>query len=586
MARGTFPINSNNPYISGYVDWVETNPDTVGNTSYVTMTAYLRRTNVYSGTPTQAGYVSAWFIIDNNYSGEMKLGSVTIPNNGSYVQVGSWGHTVTHNPDGSKQVAVGYALSNTAGITGLKVPDMSTTLTLDTIPRASQPSLITYPNNTEYVGDMGRTITIHMNSKNVDFRHYIYCVFGDTRFDVAYSVKDSVDWTIPLDLANQVPNALDGWGTINVETYHGTTLIGTGSCWFCAAVPANIVPSIEDVSWAKTSSEPSSWPITQGVSKGIMSITGASGAYGSTIVSYSLTFAGLSSNSSSLEINNVASSGVLKAIAKVVDSRGRPFTKEVDFTVAAYSKPQLSVSVYRSDGSGVEDDSGEYMYVKASVTITAVGDNSLQSLVLQYKKHTDFSYTSIPLVNGTAQIISAPSDYTWDWVVTASDKVYPVSDNSAISTGKVVLDILADGSGIGLGKVAEIPNMVDINDTWTLGFGTVPTSCLISSGTSGMWTYEKYSDGKAICYGSKQYDGLTTPQQWGSGFFADLLDFDAFPSGCFSETPRAFLSIYGNGLRSVQISGLGKDHIHIRVTDMGNEANTATISVYAIGRWK
>lgn len=585
---GTFNISTNNSNISGYVEYVESDVSISNNTSKVTMTAYLRRTNTYSGTPTNAGSVSARFTIDGSSSGWLSLGSVTVPNNKSYVKVGTWSKVVSHNSDGSKSVTLKYELTNTYGITGLQVSSSTPTITLTTIARASQPSCITWPDNTENVGDMGTTITIHMNKKG-SFTHTVRYIWYNKKANIKTGVTDSCSWTIPLGFANDVPNSTSGWGTIYVDTYSGSTLIGTKSCKFVTTVPSNIVPAIGDISWTKTSGEPDSWPITQGVSKGTMSMVNVTGAYGSTIKTYSLTFAGLSSNSSSLTVNNIASSGILEATATVIDSRNRSATRKVSFSVSAYTKPTLTATVYRCDATGNEDDSGEYMYVNASVTITEVGDNAIQSIVLQYKKHSDSLYTSVALSNNTLVIIDASSDYTWDWIITASDKIYPVSDNNSIATGEVVLDILANGKGIAFGKVAEEEGVIDT--PWNMKLlGQPVADFIVEQGTSGIWTYRKWNSGIAECWGTTSEITITGCETWGSIYIADgVITEQTYPFN-FIEIPKCTITpkivsynfwIYPFSKGTV--SATGKYSI-ARGSNASNFAIQADL--YVIGKWK
>lgn len=59
---------------------------------------------------------------------------------------------------------------------------------LPTIPRASQPSITSYPNNTPDF-NLGETITIHMNSVNGAFRHNVYFMYADKTYEIARDVQ-------------------------------------------------------------------------------------------------------------------------------------------------------------------------------------------------------------------------------------------------------------------------------------------------------------------------------------------------------------------------------------------------------------
>lgn len=394
-------------------------------------------------------------------NGSTYSGNIMKYDGSSTVTVASGTLSIAHNTDGNKSISYSFSISslNYSYLPGSASASGSMDLTF--IARKSVPTVSV--SSIEF----GKSITINTNRKSSNFTHRLYYKYNSVSWieiTSSASVGASYTWTAPLTLMNQIPNASSLYITICCSTYYDSNWIGEDYAYFTATVPttSDCYPTIGGISWTKTSSEPSTWPITQNVSKGTMTMTGVSGAYGSTIKSYSLTFAGLSSTSASLTVSNIASSGTLKAVATVTDSRSRSFTKEVSFNVTAYSKPVLTTKVYRSDASGTEDASGDYMYVKASVTITSVGNNSLQSLVLQYKKHTDSVYTSVTLTSDIAQIVAVSSDYTWDWIITATDRIYPVSDSNFISTADVVLDILANGKGIAMGKVSEQGDLLDV----------------------------------------------------------------------------------------------------------------------------
>lgn len=522
-------------------------------------------------------------------NGTTYTGNIMKYDGSSTVTVRSGTMTVAHNSDGNKSISFSFSVSslNYSYLPGSA--SNSGTMALTFIARKSAPSVNVSSLN------FGSAVTISTNRKSTSFTHRLYYKYGSVSWieiTSSASVTDSYSWTVPLTLMNQIPKATSLAITICCSTYSGSNWIGEDYAYITANVPSTIVPTIGGISWTKTSTEPSTWPMTQGVSKGTMAMTGVSGAYGSTISTYSLTFAGLSSTTSSLTVGHIASSGTLKAVAKVTDSRGRSATKEVSFTVTAYSKPQLTVSVYRSDSAGAEDDYGEYMYVKASVTVTAVGNNALQSLVLQYKKHADSTYTSVTLTNGTAKIIAASSDYTWDWIITATDRVNPASENNSISTGEVVLDILADGTGIGLGKVAEIPNMVDVAEDWDLGFGTVPVGDhIIAQGTNGAWTYRKWASGISECWRTTVSTTLSFAGTTGLGCWYGTTQpiFDFPTEAGFTTAPTVTQTCNSGGAIIVSsITAVTATQVKLTYGRFygGNDNYAVTFHIHAYGRWK
>lgn len=531
------------------------------------------------------------------YSNAIKMSAVSIAGiqvygGGTYSNYSKGNHTIasgtlniSHNSDGSKSFTIsaftGWLYSSYNYSASAKSFDLTT------IPRISKPTV------SVSTLDFGNSVTIYTNRKSTSFVHKLWYKYGSSgwiEITPTASVTDSYAWTVPKSLMNQIPNSSSLDITIGCDTYYNGSIIGEDYAYIKANVPTttDCYPTIGNIAWTKSSSEPSTWPMTQGVSKGTMAMTGVAGAYGSTIVSYSLTFAGLSSAAASLIVNNIASSGKLKAIAKVTDSRGRPFTKEVEFTVTAYAKPQLTVSAFRSNASGVEDPGGEYLCVKATVGITAVGDNTIQSVTLQYKQRSASSYTSVALTSGTAKVVAASSNYTWDWIVSAADKVNTVSINGSVSTGAVVLDILANGKGIGLGKVAEKEGL---DSAWNfMKNGVAQVDYIVEQGTSGIWTYEKWASGKAECWGLYPVTGAAITVAWGYLFeTATQYQFN-FPTGLFISNPVAHFSVptATGGVLALETLGETTKTQTCSIFPVRATPQTLdfTIAARAIGRWK
>lgn len=499
--------------------------------------------------------------------------------NGTVVKTGST--KITHNNDGTKSFNIsvkGAIFSGSINCSGSK------DFTLNTIPRAS--SFGTVTGNT-----IGSPVTVNITRNSTSFTHQLWYKVGNSGwYDLGAGIGTSKTFTIDMETCSQFPDAVSGNMQLCIRTFDGTTQIGSDVYKDVTVnVPFGVVPTIEGISWTKTSSEPSTWPITQGISKGIMSMTGVSGAYGSTIKSYSLAFAGLTSSRHNLVVDHIASAGKLTAVASVTDSRGRIIEKSVEFPVSEYSKPQLTVSVYRSNASGVEDDYGDYMCVQATATVTAVGNNSLQSLVLKYKRQTASSYTSVTLTSGTKKVVSASSDYTWDWVVTATDRVNSTELKDTMGTGEVVLDIMADGSGIGLGKVAEIPGAVDSAWKFATG-GQIEADFVIEQGTSGVWTYRKWASGIAECWGLYDVTNWDISTAWGYIFESQQAIATQLPSGLFIDVPVFNMNVQNSsaGILSLEtVSNVNKDMTcYIYPTRATPGQVSLTIAMRAIGRWK
>ena len=530
--------------------------------------------------------------------------------------IGSKTFRVYHdNGGGAKSVVVSasWAFNGTYSGTYVGTVTASSTLSLDAIPQQSAIASVSV--------DGSNKVTVNITRYVSTFTHTVKFVFGSYSHTVG-EVGTSTSYTIPLSWLNAIPNSITGVGAVQVTTYSGGSKVGnTVSREFVVTVPNTVVPSIGGISWAKTSSEPNIWPITKEVSTGTMTMTGVTGAYGSTIVSHSLTFAGLSSNTPTLVVNGVNTYGTLNAVAKVTDSRGRSTTKTVAFTVSDYSKPTLEVVAFRCNNLGQEDAEGDSMFVKATASVAVVGNNILDTLMLYYKKKTDSTYMGLELTSGDENILSSiSSDSTWEWYVVAADWVNSVTVSGSIPTADVVFDILANGKGIKFGGVAEKEGMSsawdlelpNINATNKLKGASVEGTTgsftnltvggvsatfvknikdfVVEQGTSGIWTYRKWNSGVAECWGLYNREDLAITTAWGYIYESGEALSARFPEGLFVDVPVFNMNIqYSSaGVLSLEtVSNVNKEMTcYIYPTRATPATVSITIAMRAIGRWK
>jgi hypothetical protein len=450
-----------------------------------TMQSVANNITTISWTLKGAGGDSTWYYARNIkvtiagvtvYSYPESQGKIQLKN-GTLVASGSW--TFTHNDDGTKN----FTASAEAGIYTYAVNCTgSSTFTLDTIARASQPSLITWPENTQDVGDFGSTISIHMNRKSSDFTHTVRYEFGELSGTIATGVTTGTTWTIPLSLMNQIPNSTYGSGRVYVDTYKGSTLVGTKYSGFTATVPASVAPACsitwEDITGLKgTYGNP-----VQGLSKiGAKVITQA--AYSSPIKSYSITIEGVKYGSSTATTGFLTKSGTSAITATVVDSRGRSRQATTSMTVLAYAKPTVTkLAVHRCDSDGTENENGDYIKATFIAAVSSLNAKNTASYVLKYKKSSVASYTSVTLTalannyspTNYDYVFAADSNSSYDVAITATDRYASETRNTSASTAFTLMNFHPSGSAIGIGKVAEKENALDIalnvqGRAWGLG---------------------------------------------------------------------------------------------------------------------
>lgn len=373
--------------------------------------------------------------------------------------------TVPHNADGSKTCAcsfsVVYRYNSTFTWKG------SGNVGLTTIARASQPSCITYPNTTQNVGALGSTITIHMNSKSSAFRHTVRYAWGSKKGTIASNVKDNCNWVIPLEFANNVPNATSSWGTIYVDTYNGSKLVGTKSVTFTATVPSTMVPSISAINLSDATGLSNTYGgYIKTKSKAKISVS-ASGSYSSTISSYSISVNGTTYNSQAVTTDVLKTVGTNTISVTVTDSRGRKSSKSKSFNVLDYNVPVLSeFSNNRCNEDGTINDNGEN--IKTTVTWSSNSLNSKNILTLHiYSKKKDSNnweeIASSSNNSGTKSVIFvADGTSSYDVKLVISDKFNSATYTREIGTTYRLINFRSTGKGIAIGKVSE-EDLFDVN---------------------------------------------------------------------------------------------------------------------------
>lgn len=366
---------------------------------------------------------------------------------------------VNHNADGTAWISASVTINThiSAGVIST-----SANMTLPTIARASQPSCITYPNTTTNVGNMGSTITIHMNRASSSFTHTVKYLFGSASGTIATGVTDNCKWTIPLDLARQVPSGTSGKGTITVDTYNGGTKIGTKTVDFTTTVPSTIVPTISSCAVTIDNSANSvvkGWGLyVAGYSKAKITAS-AAGSYGSIIKSF--TISGGYSTTVNVETASLNyTGGTLTSGSKTfnvvaTDSRGRKTASKSagTITVYAYSPPSITEFNVARDSTNVEQ-----IKVKANWTYASVNGKNTTTATLLYKTASTGWETYGTIPRGTEVTLDGTfdEDASYDFQVVVRDALDNDSQKEMhISTRQVLLDFGAGGKALGIGKIVE-----------------------------------------------------------------------------------------------------------------------------------
>ena len=401
--------------------------------------------------------------------------------------------TIAHDSDGTKSFA--YSFSQDFKITfntyvGTK--SGSGTGILTTIARASQPTLSTQTAN------FGNTITINTNRASTSFTHKVRYEFGSLSGTIGTSVTDKTTWTIPLSLMNEIPNSISGSGRIYVDTYNGSTLIGTKYSGFTATVPSTIKPTCSCTLTDTTGVDDIYGTPVKGLSKIKFTVSAAT-AYSSPIKAYSVNIDGVTYSVASATTGFLVNSGPSKVSVTVTDSRGRVGTWSYDMTVQAYSKPAITkLSVIRCNQDGTTNKRGAYLKATFSAVVSSMDSKNTASYSIKYKKTSDSSYSTVKLTafeNDYAPTnetyIFAASANSYDVVISAWDRHNSSSPTTKDAKGPATSAIFAwrgwkttsgtveDGAGIG--KTPEKPNTLQVG--WDAEFDNSVRGKVLGLGT-------------------------------------------------------------------------------------------------------
>lgn len=333
------------------------------------------------------------------------------------------------------------------------------TLEVDWQEPATQPSL------SAATVEMGKSVTINTPAVNSAYRHTLRYAFGGASGTIATGIASSVSWTPPVSLANQIPSATAGSGTIYCDTYSGSTLLGTKSVSITLTVSGSVVPSAGTLSAALAEDTSGTGLYVKGMGKAKLTLSGASGASGSSITSYTITGGGWSATNGALTTGTLASAGNITFTATVTDSRGRKASTTRTINVIDYTKPGVAVcDVYRCDADGNRKKAGTYFAVEINASYSAITGNTL-SITARYKKQSESSYGTAANVTNNGKTVlgggNIGASTTYDVLVTVADKYNSLPIQRTLST-KSVLQSFKRSAGAAIGKVAELANWLDV----------------------------------------------------------------------------------------------------------------------------
>ena len=528
-----------------------------------------------NGWPYASGGSYHWSIKDNGVvKASGTISSYNVPAGGTF-QIATGNFNVAHNADGTKNGSFYSVFTSNAHGT----VDVSGSMTLSTIPRASMPTL------SASTVDYGASVTINTNRLSTDFTHNMWASFSGEPVVIGNSYTTSATWTVPLTMMNKIPNATSSFCTIYVDTYSGGTFIGTKTITLNTTVPTSIVPTIT----SKTNAEAVSGLFeniggyVQSLSKIRATLSGA-GSYGSTITGYEITIDGKTYGGADVTSNVITSSGSSTISYKITDSRGRTATDTNAITILAYAQPNLtSFSVARKVGETTTlqvNRNGAFSHLTAKNTGTMVVYTKLKTATdWGTAKNTVTSTTGT--ISGTIELTGHSDTLSYDVKVVFYDEFTSANPSTAtLPISTVVVPMSWSKTGIGAGKVWERGALDVGGDAYISGKldvtgDTAVSGTLNTTGTTNM--------SGALNLQSKDGTGLKRvyPNSKGSGWFKDETTGLVLQWGNGTFTPTGGVYDLSRSLPVGMPTAFHGVHVSVRPMDIESWIFNGSINAYS-----
>lgn len=437
-----------------YVDWQQTGQSIEKNETYIAYQGGIQNGNYW--------YNNAVKINSVYINGVYVFGGKTYSNITAQGKVQKFSGTATikHGDDGKKKFSISiagwfYSNSNVNG---------SNTFELTDIPRVSDIEI-----DLDTVPADGTSQVLATATKKADaFTDMLTVSLGD----YSKEIESGVAFTIPEEWNNAIPGT-SAVATVKVETFSGTTSIGSKVADLTITVPETVVPVINDLDISEAVAAVTNAfgnRFVQNLSQLNVSVD-ASGAYGSTIRSYSISLDGVNYIQQAFTSNVIKTAGTLDIAVKVTDSRGRIAEDTFNVTVIEYVKPTITSMVYaHCDSDGTQNSSGENTKVTIAGKVYPVNGQNTKALKLKYKSTADEVYTErvITLSDWTFSVDVIINDtdptVTYEYIAELTDKINTASPETfRVTTGIVVLSRKAGGTGVTIGGEAERDGFVVAN---------------------------------------------------------------------------------------------------------------------------
>lgn len=108
---------------------------------------------------------------------------------------------------------------------------------------------------------------------------------------------------------------------------------------------------------------------------------------------------------------------------------------------------------------------------------------------------------------------------------------------------------------------------------------------IVEQGTSGIWTYRKWSSGIAECWGDYAINNVSAGATFSPLVVRTFSGYISLPTSLFTSAPQAFASgQWGSQYSIVSVNSTSTTEVILSL--MSASAGNLTAQVYVIGKWK
>ena len=158
--------------------------------------------------------------------------------------------------------------------------------------------------------------------------------------------------------------------------------------------------------------------------------------------------------------------------AAAVDNHNASNNASLSYQVYDYWEPELSTfAIHRCRQDGTNDDAGAYVKIEWGIHVAPLGNQNSKSLTITHPQGTATPALSSYDASGVL-IVAADIEHSYDITATLTDDLGGTTRTLRLSTAGAIMDIHNGGDGIAFGKVAELPDTLEVSPDWEVILNT------------------------------------------------------------------------------------------------------------------